>query len=125
MKLGWIAATFLATGLLFPPTSHAGVSVAIALGHRHQAPRTRAAFSNGYDNGHRDGQRKARQDLRLHRDYDLRRHRDFRNADRDARRKLGARRAYAAGYRDGFERGYRSAFSSYMRRHRGPRSRRY
>jgi hypothetical protein len=112
MRFNWMPMAVLATGLLIPSTTRAGVLVAISLSQGH-GPRVGSAFRDGFDNGYRDGEKKARQDVRRHRNFNLRRHRDFRNADRDARCKRGYRRAYAAGYRDGFERGYRRAYFAY------------
>jgi hypothetical protein len=67
-------------------------------------------YGIGFDNGHRDGYEKGREDIRKNRSFDPLRHSWYRSGDRHYEREYGSRDEYKNVYRRGFQEGYERGY---------------
>lgn len=78
-----------------------------------------------FDNGHKDGYDKGREDAGGNETYDPVRHSRYRSGDRGYNSRYGSRETYRdvyrEGFRDGYDEGYRDAESYGGERRRGVR----
>ncbi len=81
---------------------------------------SRAVYSQtferrAYDNGHREGFSRGRDDARRGREFSYTRSDEYREADSGYRRQDGSRDAYRRSFRQGFQAGYAAGFNQFAR----------